>query len=51
MMITAGDPVDQTLQKIIPYLTPGDIVMDGGNSFFKDTMRREAGARQTMRCV
>ena len=48
MMITAGDPVDQTLQKIIPYLTPGDIVMDGGNSFFKDTIRREATARQTL---
>jgi 6-phosphogluconate dehydrogenase len=47
MMINAGDPVDQTLQKIIPYLTPGDIVMDGGNSFFKDTIRREAIARHT----
>src|ERR1035437_3683744 len=32
MMIKAGDPVDQTLQKITPYLTPGDIVLDGGNS-------------------
>ena len=32
MMITAGDPVDQTLQKIIPYLTPGDIVMEIGRA-------------------
>lgn len=48
MMIKAGDPVDQTLQKLSPYLTPGDIVIDGGNSFFKDTMRRESNARQTM---
>ena len=48
MMIKAGDPVDQTLQKMIPYLTPGDIVIDGGNSFFKDTIRREVSARQTM---
>ena len=48
MMIKAGDPVDQTLQKLSPYLAPGDIVIDGGNSFFKDTMRREANARQTM---
>jgi 6-phosphogluconate dehydrogenase len=47
MMIKAGDPVDQTLQKITPYLTPGDIVIDGGNSFFKDTIRREASARHT----
>ncbi len=48
MMIKAGDPVDQTLQRISPYLSPGDIVIDGGNSFFKDTVRREANARQTM---
>jgi 6-phosphogluconate dehydrogenase len=48
MMIKAGDPVDQTLQKMAPYLSPGDVVIDGGNSFFKDTMRREANSRQTM---
>jgi 6-phosphogluconate dehydrogenase len=48
MMIRAGDPVDQTLQKLSPYLSPGDIVIDGGNSFFKDTIRRESNARQTM---
>ena len=48
MMIKAGDPVDQTLQKMAPYLSPGDIVIDGGNSFFKDTMRREAISQQTM---
>ena len=48
MMITAGDPVDQVLQKLSPYLAPGDIVIDGGNSYFKDTIRREANARQTM---
>jgi 6-phosphogluconate dehydrogenase len=48
MMVKAGDPVDQTLQKISPYLSPGDIVIDGGNSFFKDTIRRETIARLTM---
>ncbi len=48
MMIKAGDPVDQTLQKMAPYLSPGDIIIDGGNSFFKDTMRRESNSRQTM---
>ncbi|HEX6880783.1 MAG TPA: NADP-dependent phosphogluconate dehydrogenase [Terriglobales bacterium] len=42
MMIKAGDPVDQMLQKLAPLLSPGDIVIDGGNSFFKDTQRREA---------
>ena len=48
MMITAGDPVDQTMQKLSPYLAPGDIVIDGGNSYFKDTIRRETNARQIM---
>ena len=42
MMIKAGDPVDQMLEKLAPVLSPGDIVIDGGNSFFKDTQRREA---------
>ncbi len=42
MMIKAGDPVDEMLQKLAPILSPGDIVIDGGNSFFKDTQRREA---------
>jgi len=42
MMIKAGDPVDQMLHKLAPILAPGDIVIDGGNSFFKDTQRREA---------
>jgi 6-phosphogluconate dehydrogenase len=48
LMITAGDPIDQTLQKIAPYLSPGDIVIDGGNSFFKDTIRRETYLKQSM---
>jgi 6-phosphogluconate dehydrogenase len=42
MMIKAGDPVDMTLAKLSPLLEPGDIVIDGGNSWFKDTQRREA---------
>jgi 6-phosphogluconate dehydrogenase len=45
MMIKAGNPVDQMLQKLAPLLSPGDIVIDGGNSFFKDTQRREADWR------
>ncbi len=42
MMIKAGDPVDQMLRKLAPFLSPEDIVIDGGNSYFKDTQRREA---------
>ena len=40
MMIKAGDPVDQTIDKLLPFLDPGDIIIDGGNSHFPDTMRR-----------
>jgi 6-phosphogluconate dehydrogenase len=45
MMIKAGDAVDHMLLRIAPLLEPGDIVIDGGNSFFKDTQRREAAMR------
>lgn len=41
LMVKAGDPVDSTIEQLLPYLEKGDIVIDGGNSFFKDTIRRE----------
>jgi 6-phosphogluconate dehydrogenase len=40
MMIKAGTPVDMTLDKLAPLLEPGDVVIDGGNSWFKDTQER-----------
>ncbi|MGZ5475119.1 MAG: NADP-dependent phosphogluconate dehydrogenase [Thermoanaerobaculia bacterium] len=40
MMIKAGAPVDQTIEKISPFLEDGDILIDGGNSWFKDTQER-----------
>jgi 6-phosphogluconate dehydrogenase len=40
MMVPAGDPVDQTINALIPLLKPGDIIIDGGNSNYKDTMHR-----------
>lgn len=40
MMIKAGDPVDQVISQLLPYLSPGDILIDGGNSDFHDTERR-----------
>src|SRR5438105_12268138 len=46
MMIKAGDPVDMTLEKLAPLMEAGDIVIDGGNSWFKDTQRREKALRQ-----
>jgi 6-phosphogluconate dehydrogenase len=42
LMIMAGKPVDQMLEQLIPLLDKGDVVLDGGNSFFKDTIRRHA---------
>lgn len=42
MMIKAGDPVDMTISKLKPLLEEGDIVVDGGNSFFRDTERRQS---------
>jgi 6-phosphogluconate dehydrogenase len=46
MMIPAGAPVDQMNQKLTPILEAGDIVIDGGNSYFEDTRRREAALRE-----
>ena len=40
LMIKAGQPVDDFIEKLLPYLEPGDIIIDGGNSFFGDTIRR-----------
>jgi 6-phosphogluconate dehydrogenase len=42
LMIKAGDPVDEMIAKLKPLLEAGDIIIDGGNSWFKDTQRREA---------
>ena len=40
IMVKAGKPVDAVIEKIIPYLEDGDIIIDGGNSHFPDTNRR-----------
>lgn len=40
LMVPAGDPVDETIKKLMPLLSKGDIIIDGGNSFFRDTLRR-----------
>ncbi len=46
MMVTAGAPVDSVMGRLEPLLQPGDIVIDGGNSWFQDTRRREAAWKQ-----
>lgn len=40
LMITAGKNVDNVIESLLPYLSPQDILIDGGNSYFKDTIRR-----------
>ena len=40
LMVQAGDPVDAVIAELKPLLAPGDLIIDGGNSFFKDTERR-----------
>ena len=40
MLVKAGKAVDDFIDQIIPYLEPGDIIIDGGNSLFQDSIRR-----------
>ena len=40
LLVKAGDPVDQFIEMVLPHLEEGDIIIDGGNSNFHDTMRR-----------
>lgn len=40
LMVKAGKPVDDVIHELLPYLDEGDLIIDGGNSYFKDTDRR-----------
>jgi 6-phosphogluconate dehydrogenase len=40
IMVPQGNPVDETIARLEPLLNPGDILIDGGNSMYKDSMRR-----------
>jgi 6-phosphogluconate dehydrogenase len=40
VMVKAGKPVDQVIENLKPHLSKGDLIIDGGNSFFPDTERR-----------
>ncbi len=42
IMVPHGDPVDQTMEALRPHLGDDDVMVDGGNSYFKDTLRRAA---------
>ena len=40
LLVKAGQPVDDFIEKLLPHLAPGDIIIDGGNSLYQDTIRR-----------
>ncbi len=40
LMVKAGDAVDETIQQLLPLISKGDLLMDGGNSYYLDTIRR-----------
>jgi 6-phosphogluconate dehydrogenase len=44
IMVPSGDPVDKTIAELEKYISPGDILIDGGNSNYKDSIRRHAEA-------
>jgi len=45
LLVKAGDPVDAVINQLKPHLAAGDIIIDGGNSLFQDTRRRESELR------
>jgi 6-phosphogluconate dehydrogenase len=46
IMVPAGQPVDDTISALLPGMSKGDVIIDGGNSNFHDTMRRGAEIRE-----
>jgi 6-phosphogluconate dehydrogenase len=46
LMIPAGDPTEDAFQQLLGLLEPGDVIVDGGNSNFRDSKRRHAVARE-----
>jgi len=40
LLVPAGKPVDEVIESLLPLIQPGDIIIDGGNSFYLDTLRR-----------
>lgn len=46
IMVKAGKPVDLVIDQLSPLLDEGDMILDGGNSFFEDTRRREQQLRE-----
>ncbi len=45
VMLPAGDPTEQTIETLIGLSAPGDVIIDGGNTFYKDDIRRAASCK------
>src|SRR5688500_4803300 len=46
LMVPAGDPTQQTIDEVAGLLAPGDVIADGGNSYFRDSLRRGEALEQ-----
>ena len=46
LMVPAGAPVAETIHSLAPLLSPGDVIIDGGNSYYKDSIQRAASLRK-----
>src|SRR5918994_589238 len=46
LMVPSGPITEDTFQKLLPILEPGDTIVDGGNSYFRDSQRRYQEARK-----
>lgn len=42
LSLPAGQMIDNVLKELLPYLDKGDVILDGGNSYYKDSIQREA---------
>ncbi|OVE80226.1 6-phosphogluconate dehydrogenase (decarboxylating) [bacterium J17] len=51
IMVPAGAPVDKTIEELLPKLSPGDVLIDGGNSNFHDTIARSEKLRLSNICL
>jgi 6-phosphogluconate dehydrogenase len=47
LMVPAGKATEQVIKEILPFLKEGDILIDGGNSFYKDSMHRAEGLKKS----
>ncbi len=46
LMVPAGPPVDETIEALLPLLSADDVILDGGNSYYKDTLQRAEMVRE-----